>query len=210
VQNGRPAGFEIDLAEEVAARLGVRPSFQAVRWNWPDVPAGLNAGRCDMVIACWHINPERQQQVAFVEYLRMGQAFVCKRPTKVRSEKDLATQVVIVSENTVQHKYLKRLKEKGFAIKEIKVVRGEESTLELVKRGLAEVTVMEEPVARYFARLDPEIEVTGTIGHVLDPEPIGMVFRKQDRQLQEAVADAVRAMKDDGSFGRILDKWFGN
>jgi ABC-type amino acid transport substrate-binding protein len=210
MQNGRPVGFEIDLAEQVAARLGVQPIFQVVHWDWPDVPAGLQAGQCDMVIACWNINVERQQQVAFVEYLRMGQAFLCKRPTKVRSEKDLEKKVVIVGDNTVQHKYLKGLQEKGLAIKEIKLIRGDERPFEPLKKGLAEVAVMEEPVARYLARLDPELEVTGIIRHGLDPEPIGMVFRKQNRQLQEAVADAVGAMKEDGSFGRILDKWFGN
>jgi polar amino acid transport system substrate-binding protein len=174
------------------------------------VPIGLNTGGFDMVIACWNINAERQQQVAFVEYLRMGQVFLCKRPTKVRNEKDLANKVVIVGDNSVQLKYLKALQEKGLPIKEIKLTRGDERPFEPIKKGLADVTVMEEPVARYFARLDPELEVTGTIRHGLDPEPIGMVFRKQDRQLQEAVADVVRAMKEDGAFGRILDKWFGN
>jgi serine/threonine protein kinase len=209
-QNGRPVGLEIDLAEEVAARLGVHPSFQVVHWDWPDVPAALDAGRYDMVIACWNINQEREQQVAFVEYLRMAQVFLCRRPTRVRSEKELENKVVVVGDNTVQHKYLKGLQARGLAIKEIKIIRGVERGFEMMKKGLAEATVMEEPVARYLARVDPEFEVTGTIRHGLDPEPIGMVFRKQDRQLQEAVAEAVRVMKEDGAFGRILDKWFGN
>ncbi len=78
-----------------------------------------------------------------------------------------------------------------------------------MKKGAAEVTIVDEPVGRYQARLDADFVVTGMIGHAMDPAPVGMVFRSADRQLQEAVAQVIHKMKEDGSFGRILEKWFG-
>jgi ABC-type amino acid transport substrate-binding protein len=43
----------------------------------------------------------------------------------------------------------------------------------------------------------------------MDPNPVRIVCRPKDRQFQQAVADAVRTMKEDGTFARLLDKWFG-
>jgi ABC-type amino acid transport substrate-binding protein len=58
-------------------------------------------------------------------------------------------------------------------------------------------------------RQDPDFVVTGSIGHAMNPDPVGMVFRPKDPQLQEAVRNALHTMNEDGSFARILDKWFG-
>jgi ABC-type amino acid transport substrate-binding protein len=51
--------------------------------------------------------------------------------------------------------------------------------------------------------------VTGQVGHTMDPNPLGIVFKKQDKELQAAIADAIQQMKDDGAFARLLDTWFG-
>jgi ABC-type amino acid transport substrate-binding protein len=162
-----------------------------------------------MVISTWNITNQRKQQAAFVEYLRMGQVFVCKRGTSANSEKDLAGKVVAVGADTVQHKYLKSVQEKGIAIKGLIVLKGGEEPFPYLKKDLANVTIVDEPVGRYHARQDADFVVTGSIGHAMNPDPVGIVFRLKDLQLQEAVAQALRAMKDDGSFGQLLEKWFG-
>ena len=206
---GKLAGFDVDLAEQVAARLGVLVDFQEGEWDWPQVPDALKRNTCDMAISTWNITSERKEQVAFVEYLRMGLVFVCKKGTVVKSEKDLAGKIVAVGADTVQHRYVKGLLDKGIAIKEIKVVEGGGDPFPTIKKGEADVTVIDEPVGRYQARIDADFVVTGVIGHAMDPAPVGMAFRTRDRQLQEAVQKAILAMKEDGSFGRILEKWFG-
>jgi serine/threonine protein kinase/ABC-type amino acid transport substrate-binding protein len=209
LKDGRLAGFDVDLARQVAARLGVEPVLKVVHWDWPEVPAGLNAGQCDMVISSWTITSQRQQEAAFVEYLRTVQVFACKRGTMVQTEHDLAGKIVVVGRDTVQHRFLKSVVKKGIAIKEIKVLNGGEDPFPIIKKGLAEVTIIDEPVGRYQARQDSDVVVTGSLGHAMDPDAVGMVFRKQDRQLQQAVAEALRSLKDDGSYGRILGEWFG-
>jgi serine/threonine protein kinase/ABC-type amino acid transport substrate-binding protein len=211
LQDDRPVGFEIDVSREVASRLGVRATYRPVEWSWRDVVAGLGTGHCDMVIAAWNITADRAQDVGFVEYLRLTQVFVCRAGAPaVRNEKDLDGKVVIIGENTVQHRYVKGLKDRGLPIKEIRFPpEGVAGTAAVwVKQGLGDVTLLEKPVALYEARRDPEIVVTGEVGHSMNPEPLGMVLRKQDRQLQEAAAAAIRAMQDDGTFARILQTWF--
>ncbi len=209
LQDGKLAGFDVDLIEAVAARLGVQPEHVVADMDWPEVPAALAARRCDVAIGTWNITGPRKQEAAFVEYLRMVQVFACAKGTSVKSEHDLAGKTIAVGADTVQFRYVKSLKAKGVAIKAIKVLGGGEDPFACLKRGEADVTIAEEPVARYKARLDPNVAVTGSVGHAMDPDPIGIALRLRDRQLQEAVSGAIAAMKEDGTFGRILDRWFG-
>jgi polar amino acid transport system substrate-binding protein len=211
MQDGKLTGFDVDLIEAVADRLGVRPDYINADWDWPEVPAALNAHRCDLVIGTWTITNPRKREAAFVEYLRMRQVFVCARGINVNTEQDLADRIVVVGLDSVQHHYVRGLKAKGLAIKEIKVLGGGgEDAFDFLRHGKADVAIIEEPVARYHARLDPEnLHVGGSVGHALDPDPIGIALRHEDRQLQDAVAAAIGAMKDDGTFARVLDKWFG-
>src|SRR6202007_3273335 len=96
MQDGKLVGFDVDLAVELAKRLGVRAELLPLRWSWKDVSAGLNAGQCDLVISSWTITQERKQEAAFIEYLRLGQVFVCSKGTRVVSEQDLAGKVLVV------------------------------------------------------------------------------------------------------------------
>jgi ABC-type amino acid transport substrate-binding protein len=105
-----------------------------------------------MVISSWTITNQRKEQVAFVEYLRMGQVFVCKKGIMVKNEQDLAGKIVAVGADTVQYRYVKGVKDKGVAIKEIKVLSEGDDPFPVIKQGDAEVTVVDEPVGRYQAR----------------------------------------------------------
>jgi len=208
-KEGKLVGFDHDLAKAIAKQLNVYADIRILHWDWPDVPAGLNRGDCDMVISAWTITSERKQQAAFVEYLRLGQVFACKRGISVVNEKDLAGKRVIVGADTVAHTYLRNLKAKGIDIKEIVLLKAGEEPFPGLKADRADVTIVDEPVGRYHARIDADIVVTGSIGHAMNPDPVGMVFRQKDVQLQEAVAKALRELNDNGEFARILEKWFG-
>jgi eukaryotic-like serine/threonine-protein kinase len=207
--NGKLTGFDHDLAKEVAKHLGVEAEFKIVPWDWPDVPKGLRNRECDMVISSWTITPQRKQEAGFVEYLPTVQVFVCRRGISVKNDDDLAGKIVVVGPDTVGHKYLVGLQKKDIAIKKIIFAKPGEVTFPYLKNNEADVTIADEPVGRYQAKLDPELTVTGSIGHAMNPDPLGMVFRQQDVQLREAVATAIAAMKEDGRFSHLLEKWFG-
>ena len=66
------------------------------------------------------------------------------------------------------------------------------------------------PVALYLVRQDPKLAVLGQMGHALDPEPVGLAFAKSDKSLQSAVAGALHELRQNGSFAKLLDDWFGN
>jgi polar amino acid transport system substrate-binding protein len=208
-RDGQLVGFDVDLAHELAKRLGVSVEFQIVHWSWPEVPKGLQTGPCDMVLSSWTVTEERKKDVDFVEYLRLLQVFVCRQGVVVRTEQDLADKVVVIGQDTVAHRWLLKVRDRGIVFKELKVLAGSADPFPIVRSGQADVTITEEPVGRYQAVQHPSLVVTGQVGHTMDPNPLGIVFKKQDKELQAAIADAIQQMKDDGAFARLLDTWFG-
>jgi eukaryotic-like serine/threonine-protein kinase len=208
-QNNQLVGFDVDLSLELARRLGVKVRFNKVAWEWSDVPPGLEKQHCDIVLSSWTITDERKQDVDFVEYMRMQQLYVCRRPIVVQKEQDLEGKVVVVGIGTWAHTWLQSVQKKGINLKELKVLRGSADPFPLVRNGEADVTVTDAPVGRYYAARYPELAVTGQVGHEMDPKPVGIVCRKADKDLQNALAQAIQQLRGDGTFDRFLEKWFG-
>lgn len=203
-REGQPAGFDVDLARELARRLGARVEF--VVMDWSGIIAGLESRRYDLIISSMNITAERQQQVAFVEYLRLAQVFISQRPQPICSEYDLVGQIVSTQANTTSHRWVEGLAAKGIAVQRILAFPQATDPFNAIKAGQADVIVVDEPVGRYYARRDPSFLVTG---RALEPEPVGIALRKEDRQLQRDVAAAVAEMKQDGTFTRLCEDWFG-
>ena len=202
-QDGKLLGFDVDVAREIARRLGVQAEFVTMDWN--GIIAGLNSRRYDMIISSMNITPEREKQVGFVEYVRMAQVFVCPQGTVVANEGELAGKVVAVQADTTSFKYVEDLKKKGVAIRDIKAPPQATDTFSALKAGQAEVVVTDEPVGRYYAKSNPDFVVTG---QAIATEPVGIAVNKQDVQLREAIAKAVASMQQDGTFRKISTEWF--
>jgi ABC-type amino acid transport substrate-binding protein len=206
-QGGDLAGLDIDLARRLADRLGVRAEFRTLGyWDWQHVTGRLNDGEFDVVISTVTVTEERRRQVEFVEYWAVPFAFICRRGVAVRREDDLAGKVVAVQDDTVAHKLAVGIRRRGVAIKQIAVFPGAAEPLDAVREGQADVTIAHEPVGRSAAAADARLAVTGLVGQA---DPVAIVLRPQDRQLREAVAEAVAALKDDGTIAEITGRWLG-
>lgn len=203
---GKLEGFDVDFANELAKRLGVKTDFQVVGWD--GIIPGLFSKRYDVIISSMNITPERQKQVDFVEYAKMSQLFVVKKGTpEVKSEKDLAGKVVAVQADTTSAEFLDQQKKKGVAIKDVKAFRLATDVFAAVKAGQAQVIVVDEPVGRYYAKQDPGAFLV--TGRAMAPEPIGIATRKDDTDLHKAIQNAVDAMKKDGTLTKLQTQWFG-
>jgi ABC-type amino acid transport substrate-binding protein len=204
-QDGQLAGFDIDLGRNLARRLGIEADFREVYWDWQDLTNRLNSHDFDVLISTVTVTEERLRQVDFVEYLRLALVAIGKTGQVLRREEDLAGKLVAVQADTTAHRLAVALKRKGIAIKQITVSSDAAEPFQLVQNGQAEVTFAHEPVARYFAQKLPELTVLGPLSPA--PEPVGIVCCKQDKQLQKALADAVTALREDGTMDRLMKQW---
>jgi polar amino acid transport system substrate-binding protein len=204
-KDGRPAGFDVDLSRELAARLGVEVVF--VVMGWDGIIAGLTSRRYDVIISAMNVTPRRQKQLDFVEYARVSQVFLARRGTTIRGEQDLAGKVVAVQADTTSYTCVRDLQRKGVRIRQVKAFRDATEVFVAVKVRQADVAIVDEPVARYYARQDPG--TFAVTGRALAPEPISIALRKGEQALQAALARAVGDMKKDGTLRRLAEKWFG-
>jgi polar amino acid transport system substrate-binding protein len=206
-QDGKTViGFDVDLANEIAKKLGVKAEF--VVMDWDGILSGLLAKRYDVIMSSMNITPERQQQANFVEYVKMSQVFVSKKGVDVKTEKDLAGKTVVVQAETTSHEWVEKVKKESVKdIKEIRSFKGATDAFLEVKNGRGDVIVIDEPVGLYYAKQDPS---TFTVtGRAMDPEPVGIAIRKEDVELQQAIDKAVKDLQADGTFKKVSEKWFG-
>lgn len=201
-ENGKIIGFDMDVAAEVARRLGVK--FEAVSAKWDGLLPGLKEKKYDAVISTMNVTDERKKEVDFASYTALDQVFVVRPDSQpVKKLEELVGKVVAVQVGTTSEDMAKAVK----GVKEIKSFDQFDTTFVELKNKKADVIVVDEPVGLYFAKKDPKTFVVS--GQAAQAEPVGIAIRKEDKELREAIEKAVDAMKKDGKFKEISMTWFG-
>jgi polar amino acid transport system substrate-binding protein len=204
-----PEGSDIDIGNDIARRMGVKAQFDNTGFD--GIIAALLAKKCDAIISGMNDTPERRKQVAFVDYLKVGQSFMVKsgNPEHITSIASLAGKAASVETGTTNKDYLdaqsKQLKSQGK--KGIKVVSFPKDTdaANALKTGKVDAYFGDAPVAAYYIEKDPSSFAVG--GTPVNPIPIGIAILKSDTELQTAVKQAVDAMYADGGMQQILVRW---
>jgi polar amino acid transport system substrate-binding protein len=204
-----PEGSDIDIGTYIAKKMGVKARFDNTGFD--GIIAALLAKKCDAIISGMNDTPERRKQVAFVDYLKVGQSFMVKsgNPEHVTGIASLAGKAASVETGTTNKDYLdaqsKKLQAQGK--KAIKVVTFPKDTdaANALKTGKVDAYFGDAPVAAYYIEKDPSSFSIG--GTPVNPISIGIAILKSDTELQAAVKKAVDAMYADGTIDTILTKW---
>ena len=203
--DGSLVGFDVDFARELAKRLGVEAQFMVM--GYEGIIGGLASGRYDLIISSMNVTPDRAKEIDFVEYGRMSQLFVTAGGAPVAHDADMAGKVVAVPTDTTSYDHVQKQQAAGVKIKELKAFKLTSDVFMAVKTGHADVLVVDEPVARYFAKQEPAtFHITG---RAMAPEPIGIGISRQSPDLRDAVRTALTAMQKDGTVTRLQKQWFG-
>ena len=204
-----PEGSDIDIGTYIAEKMGVKARFDNTGFD--GIIAALLAKKCDAVISGMNDTPERKKQVAFVDYLKVGQSFMVKsgNPENITGIASLAGKAASVETGTTNKDYLdaqsKKLQAQGK--KGIKVVTFPKDTdaANALKTGKVDAYFGDAPVVAYYIEKDPSSFSIG--GTPVNPISIGIAIRKSDTELQAAVKQAVTAAYADGTMDKILTRW---
>jgi polar amino acid transport system substrate-binding protein len=204
-----PEGSDIDIGTYIAGKMGVKARFDNTGFD--GIIAALLAKKCDAVISGMNDTPERRKQVAFVDYLKVGQSFMVKsgNPENISGIESLAGKAASVETGTTNKDYLdaqsKKLQAQGK--KGIKVVTFPKDTdaANALKTGKVDAYFGDAPVVAYYIEQDPSSFAIG--GTPVNPISIGIALRKSDTELQAAVKQAVTAAYADGTMDKILTRW---
>jgi polar amino acid transport system substrate-binding protein len=199
-------GYDIDLAKEVARRLGVQLVPQPIDWNAKEQE--LNTGKIDCIWNGFTITEERQKAMAFTKpYLKNAQVVVVKKGSPYTTLASLKGKTVGLQAGSSAAGALEGAKEFRASLKEVVEFKDNLTALmDLEQRGVDGV-VMDLILA------NDNIKRSGKPYQVLDetlaPEVFGVGFRKNDLALRDAVQGALDAMAKDGTLAKITTRWFG-
>ena len=196
-------GYEIDLVRAIARALKVRAQFLAV--STQNRFQILQNNYVDVVVAMTTRTPERQKGFDFsYTYFVSGQQFMA-RVGRIRQLSDLANVRIGVASNSTSYDNVVKL------LPAARIVKYDDST------------------AATLALLQDEVDAVTTDGHILmsyhktipnpqdyeipaltiSREPYGVVVRKGNPRLVQAINQALLELERSGEGKRLYDKWFG-
>ncbi len=204
---GEYVGFDIDLMKEVAKRMGLEVKF--VNTAWDGIIPGLLAHKYDVICSAMTITEERAKQVDFSDpYFEARQVIITRADdTSINDVEDLAGKVVAVQQGTTGDFAAQKLVEEGIQF-EIKRFEGTPEALMAVQKGDADAAIIDNFVAYIAAKENP------TIYRVVEsdkfaPEYYGIAVNKDNPALLEKINEVLKEIKEDGTYDKIYNKWFG-
>ena len=199
-QGSKLTGFEIDIAEGLAAKMGVKVEWKAIGFD--ALLAGLNQNRWDMVIASHGITEERAKAVTFAEPHYCGGGVIVSKDPAIRSAKDLAGKVVSVQTGTT---YLDNVR-KVAGVKEVKNFPQDSDARSALATGRVDAWVTDRFVAKATLEANPNAGLR--MGDFLFVERVAAAVAKGNQSLVDAINKALAQMMADGSYAAISNKWF--
>lgn len=200
-------GYDIDLAREVAKRLGLQLVPQPIDWNAKEQE--LNTGKIDCIWNGFTITDERKKAMAFTKpYLRNAQVVVVKKGSPYTTLASLKGKTVGLQAGSSAAGALEGAKEFRASLKQVVEFKDNLTALmDLEARGV-DAVVMDLIVAEDNIKRSGKAYVI--LKESLAPEVFGVGFRKGDLALRDAVQHTLEAMAKDGTLAKVTVKWFGS
>ncbi|NNG18901.1 ABC transporter substrate-binding protein [Naumannella sp. ID2617S] len=199
-------GADVDVFNAVAAKFGVTVEWQPSSFD--SIITGVQGKKYDIGVSSFTINAKRMEQVNMVSYYSAGtQWATAKGNPKQVSADNACGKTIAVQTGTVQDEEdLPKRQEKCGANK-INVLQyeGQDQATAAVVSGKADAMLADSPVVAYAAKQSQgKLE---TLGDIYDAAPYGIVVPKDQTEFANAIAEALKAAKADGSYEKALQKW---
>ena len=202
-----PVGFDVDIAKALAGVFGLEADPETA--NFDSIIPAVGA-KYDIGISSFTVTKERLEAVDFVSMFKAGSTWVVKKgnPNKVDTS-DLCGLKIAVQTGTTQEEEVNKGAEQCKADNklDIQILSNKLQTdvTTNVVTGKADVFYADSPVAGYaIAQTDGELE---TLGKTEGIAPEGIVVKKGDQQMDEALQKALQKLIDDGTYMKILKYW---
>jgi len=227
-QNGNPQGTDIDIATEIAHRLGLKALF--VNTVFDSIIPALSSGKCDAIISAMNITTDRQKQISQIKYFQAGQSMVTLKgnPNKINTLMDLCGKAAAAESGTTEADYIggtgdyagKGLTQQCTAAGKqpitLVVAQKDTDALQQLQSNKVVIYMADSPVAAYYTVQHPDQFELAAGGQVLEPidEGIGVLCGTAKdctnaplSPVGSAIQTALKSMMADGTYTKILQKW---
>lgn len=210
-QTGEMAGFDIDLGNAIAKRMGKEAIW--ISSAFQQLQSSMQTGRGDLILSGMSDNTKRQQVMDFVDYITSGPVlFTLKSGASTyKANVDLCGKKVAGSRTgtfptDVATWSAAHCEGKGKpAIEFIGTADSNAARLGL-KQGRYDAVVQGIETIAYQMKLEPD--TFNMVGEpLLNNDVFGIGFNKDNTGLRDAVADNLAALIKDGTYDQLLKKW---
>src|SRR5882762_9425056 len=191
-------GFEVDLANALAARMGRTARF--VQNQWDGLVPGLERGEYDVVINGLEVTPERAEKIHFSTPYFYSTLTITTRADDHRVQKadDLRGLTVGVLRVTFAERYVQSL---GNIM--LRSYDGQVQQFLDLALGRLDAVVMDTPVALYYGT-GPQVR---NIEIPAAQMAFGIGIRKGDEELLQRINASLESMRQDGTLRKIYTDW---
>jgi polar amino acid transport system substrate-binding protein len=201
-QGAKLAGFEVEVAEAVAKKMGVAVEWKALSFD--ALLAGLRQDRWDLVIASHGITEERSKAVTFAEPHYCSGGVVVSTDPAIHTAKDLNGKVVAVQTGST---YLENVK-KLVAAKEVKNFPQDTDARSALLTHRVDAWVTDKFVAKMALDANPNAGMK--LGDFVFVERIAAAVAKGNGSLAQAYNKALADAMQDGTYAAISKKYFND
>ncbi len=219
--SNKAVGSDIDLATELATRLGLQLSVKSTVFD-SIIPA-LQGGSCDIIISAQTITADRQKAVDMIPYFAAGQSFVVLKgnPSNIKTVTDLCGQGVAAEKGTIEADHIAgtgsgydntnslnaECKKAGKPDIKLQVFDADTAALAALQAGTVVAHFTDEPVAGYEVEQGGGKFEMAPSAMTLERGAEGISVPKGHTEVFNAVKSTLLAMINDGKYMQILQKW---
>ena len=203
--NGEYTGFDLDLAKEVASRLGLEYKAQPIAWDSKDME--LESGNLDCIWNGFTITGREDDYTWTTPYMANKQVFVVANDSDIKSQADLAGKVVEVQADSSAEAALKENQDLANTFGQLLTTPDYNTAFMDLEQGAVDAVAMDVIVAGYqIKQRNADFKI---LDDSLSEEEYGVGFKKGNTELRDKVQEALEEMAADGTLAKISDEWFG-
>lgn len=208
-KNGKIVGFDIDLAKAVCKKLGVKLVTQPIDWDTKEQE--LNTKSIDCIWNGFSITDKNKKKLLMTPaYMKNEISLVVKKDSAIKSMADmagkkLALQSASSAQQTLDSKENKKFKD---SLGKTNLFSDYTTAMMDMESGNSDAVLMDTVMANYY--ITEQGKNYKVLSGTLLEDAYGIGFRKNDKTLCDAVWNALKELKKDGTVAKISIKWFGS
>jgi polar amino acid transport system substrate-binding protein len=203
--NGEYTGFDLELAQEVANRLGRKFVPQPIAWDAKDME--LEAGNIDCIWNGFTITGREDSYTWTKPYMENSQVFVVGKDSGIKTLADLSGKIVEVQADSSAEKALQADGKLAETFGTLQTTPDYNTAFMDLEMGAVDAIAMDVIVAGY--QIEQRKADFIILDEALAAEEYGVGFKKGNDTLRDQVQEQLESMAADGTLKKISEKWFG-
>jgi glutamate/aspartate transport system substrate-binding protein len=213
-QGGPPIGYSIDLClgvvDEIKRELNGAPVV--VGYQLVTAETRMDAvisGKVDLECGSTTSNVERQKSVAFSPVIFVaGTKLLVKRDSGIDSYRDLSGKTLVVTSGTTNEKAMRLLNDRYKLGITIVAGKDHQESYDMLAAGKADAFATDDVLLAGFIAANKAQASMAVVGDFITYEPYGIMFRRDDPEMADAVSRAFATMAASGMLVATYHKWF--